>query len=250
MEDVLSLTPENIKKACEVFGLNYDEITKGETPNPFLMEKKEDEIKKSEEGEALNKEQNVDLLFKALGVEPNSLKLAIQVLPKITEIGSLVKGLEDELGKVNTSLTSLKLGSEDSLVNKVETLIKGYNDLVGFKTTLESDLEKANTTISSLQKKIRVIENVPLRDKKSVTSDKIEKSFSGDDNSMDGKIVYSLSKNKGTINNLLGDRMQEEISKGLEDGPFQKAAMTFEASGRLSRQVIEALNKDNIVLVP
>ena len=250
MDNGITLTTENLKKACEVFDLDYDSIIKGESSNPFLIEKDKDELEKAEiksGEEVLEKEGNADLLFKALGVEPDTLKVAIQVLPKVVQMGELVKSLEDTLNNINNSL---KLENEkESFVNKVSTLIKGYDDLTGINGILKDDLKKAQDSIVSLNDRIEKIIKVPLRDKKSITSDTIQKSFTGEPNNLEGKTVYSISTQKNTINSLLGDRMQEEIQKGIADGPFSQAAMTFEASGRLSRQVLEALNKDDIVLV-
>lgn len=234
----LEITSDNLKKACEVFNLDYESIVKGETTNPFLMKAEKNDI-----GEGTNSESNADLLFKALGVEPAALKVAISVLPKMTELGELVKSLEDTLNDTIKNLPSSDLGS------KVDTLIKGYNSAVELNGQLKDELRKAQEDTISLQNRIKRIEDTPIRDKKSITSNSIEKAYGGQEDTMEGKTVFSLTRNKSNINALLGDRMQEEIQKGIADGPFQNAAMNFEASGRLSRTVIETLNKDGIVLV-
>lgn len=258
-KETIQLTEDNLKKACEVFDLDYDQLIKGETENPFLSKGEESDeltkarqelLKAQETVEKLEKGENEEVdegfgvtnpeeLMKGLGLDIQGLKLLTAMIPGISDQNELVKGLET------------KLDALSELPEKLNALQKGLDELV-IPEDRSEEIKKALDGITALSDRIEKMEKTPIYNRKSITSNAIEKGFSnqeGVDSNVEGKTVFSISKQRASLSNLLGSKAEEEMHKGVVDGPFQRAALGFDATKQLSKEVIGMLNADNIVVV-
>ena len=81
----------------------------------------------------------------------------------------------------------------------------------------------------------------PLHNRKSFDKIKVlEKSFSGEQQNS-AKATFSISSQNKQLKNFLGDRMMEELQKGISNGIYEKAAMQFDATGVLNNDLINQI---------
>jgi len=185
-------------------------------------------------GSNFGSEGTVTNIFKAAtpGLED------IKGLENLSEMPTIMKGMVDDINKAHTATQAIiieqngVIETQAGKITELEGLIKGQTDDFG---VLKGEVEK--------------IANTPLP-AKSTTNAYMEKAVDkGALGEQKEGTFLSLATNKKEINDLLGSKMEGEIQKGMGEGDFTKAAVSFEAQGQLTPQVINLLKKENIFIV-
>lgn len=136
------------------------------------------------------------------------------------KMGSVEKGLKDELSKAQTSFT------------------EGFGEI---KELFKSFTESMNERLSN-------VENQSTGRKSAPSAKFIEKAFGdGTEKHNEGKVQLSLSKHKQQISDVL--LTKSGIEKGQNNEFYVNAMMTLEATGGLSKSVITDLYTNSNILI-
>jgi len=230
----LELTNENLEKALQTFGLSSTLLK----ANPFLAKPAvETDLEKSNKDD-LNKTDAKDALVKALGFSNDDLQKALLVSSKIEEFNaSWTKKSEDLQKSLTEASESYNALSQN--INEKDTLIKSLS-------------EKNETLTKSLQDLSDKVDSIGTQGnmRKSITNTSFaEKPFEkGVKNENEGKQVLSITKDLQQIKRAVEFALDNELSKGIKDGPFLNGAESFEANKKLTKGMIDAFAKEGIII--
>lgn len=218
----LTLNKENLEKALEVFGLDKTLLQE----NPFL---KKEELVKSNENNLEKALANSDDLMKALEVSKN-IDLFNKSWGEKTE--ELTKGL--------TSISENYINIKKELTEK-DSLIKSLTEKV---TNYENDLK-------SLVSKVDLIGNTPNLRKSITNTSYVDRNFQQEDikKSETGENVLSLNKDLPKIRKVIENQLDNELKKGIDNGPFLTGSQYFDATKKLTPAIIAELSKEGIKIV-
>lgn len=253
--NVIELTDDNIKKAYETLGLNYDEIVKAkkEEKTPEELE----EIKKAKEAktalEKAEKEKEDSAKDKKEDKKEGEDKDDDVSEDKFKEMEKAHQESESALNTYKEKLTKKKAGMNpetkvgeddikkaevDLIVKAISTDLGGKIDaLITLNAKTNNDLEKANQTVATLAERLQAIEQSPMPKKSFTKTGYIEKAFS--ENKDNGKAQLSLSGHKKEIAAMLMDKAGFE--KGQVVPMYDNALKYFESNGTLSEAVVTDL---------
>lgn len=256
-KEVIELTDDNIKKAYETLGLNYDEIvkaksteeknegdkspvTKGHEDAESKTKETEEEKKKKEdlekaEKEKSNKDEDVSEdklkeMEKAHAESEASLNTYKEKLAK--------KKKGDMNPETKVGEDDIKKAEVDEIVKAITTDLGGKIDaLITLNAKTNDDLSKANQTVATLAERLEALENTPIPKKSFTKTGYIEKAFT--ENKDNGKAQLSLSGHKKEIAAMLMDKAGFE--KGQVVPMYDNALKYFESNGTLSEAVVTDL---------
>lgn len=276
--DPSELNLDNIEKSEKKEEKSSDEIKKADyTAENATDEKKEKEDDKEKEGEnsekkdkgeigkkdeedeveedkGKSKKEDSDDVEKSLDTEKlkaqekivtsleKSIEANIKTLATLNDgiLNSIQKSLEraQELGVGIDEKIEKAFGEVD---DKLEKAISNSDDKL--EKSFIGTNERNDTLLKAIDQRLEKLEHTP-NPRKSITSTSYIKKGTADDNLNEGqKQTLSLSRNRQAISNILLEKSGFEsgqINKGYQDAVFQ-----FEASGSLSKGIMDDLSKND-----
>lgn len=164
----------------------------------------------------------------ALGLNYNEFIEEPKTIEKGLGSGVDYENLYHQQLKVNQDLLMAISNSNNQITKNFEEVQKGLNEI-------NSQFEKMGAS--------------PLHNRKSFDKIKVlEKSFSGEQQNS-AKATFSISSQNKQLKNFLGDRMMEELQKGISNGIYERAAMQFDATGVLNNDLINQIYQKDKILI-
>lgn len=164
----------------------------------------------------------------ALGLNYNEFIEEPKTLEKGIGEGTNFEALYYQQLEANQKLLAAIGSSNDKIAQNFQELQKGLSGL-------NSQLEQMSAS--------------PMHNRKSFDKIKVlEKSFTGEQQES-ARITYSLANQNKQVKNFLGDKMMEELQKGVKNGIYEKAAMQLDAIGSLDNSTISYILSNDKVLI-
>lgn len=152
----------------------------------------------------------------------------------------------DELEKSSESSINYKQMYQD----QVELNHKLMLEIAKMKQSQDSGLEEIQKGLSFIKDTMSALEVAPAHGGKSFNSmSVIEKSFLGNENDKSKAEMTISIRNRKAVQDFLGKKMDEELSKGISDGFYGKAASLFDATNQINEDTIRKILEQDKVLI-
>lgn len=280
---VMSITQESIDKAFEVLGLSKsietsvgDDITKamdGEGKQDSVTDYEENgkekdaetkaNVEKAEGGsdEEEDEEDDVPNGNDMTDDDYDNMKKAYDSMCKKTERmkksmsmyetkkAKMSEKVEKGEGEGNDNLEKANEFEALKIFGGLEELIKAQGAEMAEKINATSIvLEKAMSTVASLDERLGAIENQSVGRRSVTTQSFIEKGFDNSNDKNSDVTVLSRSRNKAQILDVLEARA-EFTEKGFNNAAFANAMGLFESSGVIDTTITNRLLVDNKIRI-
>lgn len=190
----------------------------------------------------------VEVDYKALYEEQKSINIQlIQGLAKIPEL--VEKGVQEKLSeKIDSTFSQ----SNEGAVNILQEIQKSLTDVKEVKEQLSqlSELKEVLKGVQNISQEIENFKRSPIHQGKAFRSvQAVEKAVVQQNGGANE--VYSLSNpaNVKQLKSILGQKMVEQLEKGVNNSVYERAAMQLDSSKTIAKQLRDSIFATDKILI-
>lgn len=142
----------------------------------------------------------------------------------------------------------------EKILGNIGEISKSFDtQLDKFKTDVSKDMEgqikELKKSFGTLKEEVDGMKKSPMRNAKSAKSvTVIEKAVNGNNNGMK-TLNLNVPSDVRQLKNFLSEKAIEELSKGVQNGVYERASLQLDASRRISPDLVKKIMEQDKILI-